>query len=649
VSLPNKESQTVALALFERWFCRYGIPLEVFTDQGKEFCGELTKDLFRLMNVVHTTTSAYHPQCNAQSEVVNKTIAKYLASFVADSTLDWEQYLAPLMFVYNTSFHRSILNTPHMLTYGIEPRQPNLPGPDVRRKFYGESSSDELLLRLLTARDVARRNNEETSTKTNFDANKKTAAHNFQVDQLVLLDEHSFLHKNTKLAPNWSGPHRIVRLKNDNNVELKLKNGRYLLTHASRLKPYFVPTGDKNMEFPDNTVSNTQPRNPSNQIEPIPHKHWLRKLPPPPDQRPLSPPPPPTDQPRPWYEVNVPMNPNDPLSANFQGFDPDPGMVFHGFATPAKTPAKISQATPQKRGRGRPRKILQSPTAAASAAAAAEGGGVQVTIDEEDETTRIDVVNEDNDGWITVVRKKNRNAKRTGHKKWTKAMNDNYRAKGDIYKLSQSAREVAVENAQPNLPVVPLLPPPVPPADDDDDFEDYLFGHFFDDDPDSPPPLEDADNDDDHHNLPENDDHHYDEPQIDPLGVPSPDGYESPPRPPPPDYPGPLYGNPDDDAAYDDYANYGAAGSLNDDQPAAEFHTPDSSPSSAGSYAGPPVKLPRSRARTPTPQEAAARWTPERRAQFEQLIGVQRHTRSSGQIPDPSVLSQYPPTRKRKH
>ena len=32
VALENKEADTVAEALFERWFCRYGIPLDVVTD-----------------------------------------------------------------------------------------------------------------------------------------------------------------------------------------------------------------------------------------------------------------------------------------------------------------------------------------------------------------------------------------------------------------------------------------------------------------------------------------------------------------------------------------------------------------------------------------------------------------------------------------
>ena len=117
------------------------------------------------------------------------------------------KFLPPLMIVYNTSFHRSIKTTPFFLTFGMEPRLPNLPGPDVRRKFYGESSSDELLLQLLTARDVARRNNKTTTDQSQIDVIRKAVPHKFVNNQLVLLDEHSFLGKNAKLCPKWSGPH----------------------------------------------------------------------------------------------------------------------------------------------------------------------------------------------------------------------------------------------------------------------------------------------------------------------------------------------------------------------------------------------------------------------------------------------------------
>jgi hypothetical protein len=52
---------------------------------------------------------------------IQQTIAKYLNSFVNSTTLDWELYLAPLILCYNTSFHRSVQNTPYFLTYGMEP------------------------------------------------------------------------------------------------------------------------------------------------------------------------------------------------------------------------------------------------------------------------------------------------------------------------------------------------------------------------------------------------------------------------------------------------------------------------------------------------------------------------------------------------
>jgi hypothetical protein len=105
VALPNKEAVTVAEALFNKWICQFSSPLDLVTDQGNKFYANLSKGLFTRLGTAHLTTSSHHPQCNIQAEVANKTITKYLSSFCDDSTLDWELYLAPLMFAYNTSFH----------------------------------------------------------------------------------------------------------------------------------------------------------------------------------------------------------------------------------------------------------------------------------------------------------------------------------------------------------------------------------------------------------------------------------------------------------------------------------------------------------------------------------------------------------------
>jgi hypothetical protein len=48
------------------------------------------------------------------------------------------------------------------------------------------------------------------------------------------LDEHSFLGKNQKLASKWTGPHKILSLKGEANVEIQLKhNGRNSVVHGN--------------------------------------------------------------------------------------------------------------------------------------------------------------------------------------------------------------------------------------------------------------------------------------------------------------------------------------------------------------------------------------------------------------------------------
>ncbi len=88
VAIPDKTATTVALALFSRWLCRHGLPLEIVSEGGKEFCNEIVNEMLKLMSIKKTTTSPYHPKTNAQVEACNKTIATYLKTQVDSNTLD---------------------------------------------------------------------------------------------------------------------------------------------------------------------------------------------------------------------------------------------------------------------------------------------------------------------------------------------------------------------------------------------------------------------------------------------------------------------------------------------------------------------------------------------------------------------------------
>ena len=240
LALPNKEAATVSNAIFNRWICRYGLPLEIVTDGGKEFCAKLANELYALLKIKHTTTSPYHPQCNAQAEVMNKFIAKYLARLVDNNTLDWELYLPPLMFAYNTSVHRTTKATPHFLSFGIEARMPHF--PHSSSPHYGEALPAEWLQRLQLCRQLATQESLQSSGSYEDHHNRSAVPHTYQVGQLVLLNMQNFLGKNRKLADNWEGPYPIVKVFDSGVVDLQSPR-RVLRVNVHRLKPYVSPLG----------------------------------------------------------------------------------------------------------------------------------------------------------------------------------------------------------------------------------------------------------------------------------------------------------------------------------------------------------------------------------------------------------------------
>jgi transposase InsO family protein len=126
-AVKSKEASEVAKAFLEGWCYTYGIPKTIVTDQGKEFCNDFTRALLTGLQIEHEATTPYHPQTNAQAEVFNKTLAHYLRTILAEahkSTIDWELYLAPLVFSHNTAVHKSARVSPFYTTFGYDPRVP---------------------------------------------------------------------------------------------------------------------------------------------------------------------------------------------------------------------------------------------------------------------------------------------------------------------------------------------------------------------------------------------------------------------------------------------------------------------------------------------------------------------------------------------
>ncbi len=260
-AIANKEAETVADAIFKDWFAKFGIPAQIHTDGGKEFVNKLSAELFQLLNVRHTKTSPAHPQCNAQVEVFNKTVKKFLQSFVDDMTLNWETFLPALAISYNTSYHSTISTTPFELLFGEKARLPSFPNEDIQQLHYGKTSAAERFNLLQKLRAKAHQSATEHGLKSKNTKDKNSVPHKFKIGDKVLISNDFYVGKNPKLAPMYTGPGEIIDI-NDTNAKVKIKN-KIKILNVNKLKIFLQEhVSDQDQTFLDYNFNDSSSERP---------------------------------------------------------------------------------------------------------------------------------------------------------------------------------------------------------------------------------------------------------------------------------------------------------------------------------------------------------------------------------------------------
>ena len=115
--LRNKEAETVAKVLVEQVFCRFGTPVSVLSDCGKEVDGNIMRNICLMLEIDKLRTTPYKPSTN-QVERLHRTINSVLAKTVAENQRDWDIRLSFVMAAYRASRSESTGYTPNMLTLG---------------------------------------------------------------------------------------------------------------------------------------------------------------------------------------------------------------------------------------------------------------------------------------------------------------------------------------------------------------------------------------------------------------------------------------------------------------------------------------------------------------------------------------------------
>ena len=107
-------------------FCKniyklYGFPKIIVSDRDAKFTSNFWKELCKQVGITLNMSSAYHPQTNGQTEVVNKCWQAYLRSFVTDKQNRWLQWLHLAEWWYNSTYHTSAKMTHFQALYGYAP------------------------------------------------------------------------------------------------------------------------------------------------------------------------------------------------------------------------------------------------------------------------------------------------------------------------------------------------------------------------------------------------------------------------------------------------------------------------------------------------------------------------------------------------
>lgn len=111
----------VTQAFLDNIFKLHGMPTTIVSDRDPIFTSAFWKALFTLQRTGLCLSSAYHPQTDGQTEVINRCLEKYLRCLAGDRPKQWAKWLPLAEWWYNTTYHASTGITPYEALYGQPP------------------------------------------------------------------------------------------------------------------------------------------------------------------------------------------------------------------------------------------------------------------------------------------------------------------------------------------------------------------------------------------------------------------------------------------------------------------------------------------------------------------------------------------------
>ena len=214
--VPNQEAATVAQVLVDGFFCRFGLPDELHSDQGRNFESALFQECCRLLGIRKTRTTPLHPESDGMVERFNRTLVQEMAKRCRHGQSDWDQHIPTILMAYRSAEHEATGYTPAQLMLGRDLRLPLdllFEGPpddpvDQLTTEYARSQRDRMRVIRAQVADNVRLSAETMKQRKDIRATLEPLKEN---DQVWLYNPRRKKGHSPKLSSPWDGPYRVVK------------------------------------------------------------------------------------------------------------------------------------------------------------------------------------------------------------------------------------------------------------------------------------------------------------------------------------------------------------------------------------------------------------------------------------------------------
>ncbi|GJT05497.1 reverse transcriptase domain-containing protein [Tanacetum coccineum] len=201
--------------VWENIVCRFGLPGEIISDNGKQFRDNPFKDWCEKLCIQQHFASVKHPQTNGLVERANRSLGEGIKARLGKDNKNWLEEISHVLWAHRTMVKSSNGDTPFSLTYGTEAVIPAEIGmPTFRTAEVNVAENDEALeinLELLEEkREQAAIREAKSKRQMEKYYNTKVRMQLLASDLCVSVQRSKRVEDTGKLGPKWEGPYEVT-------------------------------------------------------------------------------------------------------------------------------------------------------------------------------------------------------------------------------------------------------------------------------------------------------------------------------------------------------------------------------------------------------------------------------------------------------